>query len=404
MCRRAAFYNRNGNMIEFDPYSLEFSNDPYPIYKRLRDEAPVHHCASLNFWALSRYADVLEAHRDFQTYSSAGGVTIEGFDAFVPLLIVKDPPEHRWHKALVTKVFTSARMAALEPFIRNLVGSLLDKAAQQDEVDLVEAFALQVPLHVISELIGIPQDLREEIHRLTNRLLFRGDTSGLEELGATMAATIEIYQGLVRERRAHPRNDPISYLIESEVQDDTGVVRRLTDEEMAFRFGELAAAGHETVAKAIPNGAIAFQRFPSERQKLVDNPGLVTNAVEEVLRFDPPSQLQGRTTTRDVTLHGITIPAGSKTMLLTGAATRDERKFENPDVFDISREASIESVFFGFGPHRCLGIHLARLELRIVFEELFRRFPHFEVDPERATRSVLSNVRGVKTLPARLRH
>jgi cytochrome P450 len=320
------------------------------------------------------------------------------------LLIVKDPPEHRWHKALVTKVFTSARMAALEPFIRNLVGSLLDKAAQQDEVDLVEAFALQVPLHVISELIGIPQELREEIHRLTNRLLFRGDTSGLEELGATMAATIEIYQGLVRERRAHPRNDPISYLIESEVQDDTGVVRRLTDEEMAFRFGELAAAGHETVAKAIPNGAIAFQRFPSERQKLVDNPGLVTNAVEEVLRFDPPSQLQGRTTTRDVTLHGITIPAGSKTMLLTGAATRDERKFENPDVFDISREASIESVFFGFGPHRCLGIHLARLELRIVFEELFRRFPHFEVDPERATRSVLSNVRGVKTLPARLRH
>jgi cytochrome P450 len=389
-------------LIEFNPYDKAFAADPYPIYKQLRDEAPVYHCAPLNFWALARYADVLDAHRDFKSYSSAGGVTIEGFDAMVPLLIVKDPPAHIWHKALITRVFTPNRMAALEPFIRHLVTSLLDQASHKDEFDFVQEFALQVPLQVISELIGIPEQYRQEIHRLTTKMLHREEQPDFAELGATMAAANEIYLGLVRERRASPRNDPISHLIESEVQDEEGGVRRLTDEEMAFRFAELAAAGHETVAKTIPNGAMAFQRFPSERKKLIDSPTLLPSAIEEILRFDPPSQLQGRTTTRDVTLHGITIPEGSKTMLLTGAATRDERKFDNPDIFDISRKAPVESIYFGFGIHRCLGMHLARLELRSVFDELFNRYPNFQVDPVRATRSVLSNVRGVNTLPASL--
>jgi cytochrome P450 len=389
-------------MMEFNPYDKTFAHDPYPTYKRLRDEAPVYHCEPLNFWALSRFADVLEAHRDFKTFSSAGGVTIEGFDAMVPLLIVKDPPEHKWHKALITRVFTPNRMGALEPFIRHLVTSLLDAAAQKPEFDFVQEFALQVPLQVISELIGIPGEYRQEIHRLTNKLLNRDDSSGLMEMAATMEAANAIYMELVRERRANPRNDPITHLIESEVKDDDGGLKRLSDEELAMRFGEMAAAGHETVAKTIPNGAMAFQAFPGERQKLIDDPTLLASAVEEMLRFDPPSQLQGRTTTRDVMLHGVTIPEGSKTMLLTAAATRDERKFEQPDVFDVSRPAAPESIYFGFGIHRCLGMHLARLELQIVFEELFKRFPNFQVDPARATRSVLSNVRGVKTLPATL--
>jgi cytochrome P450 len=321
----------------------------------------------------------------------------------VPLLIVKDPPEHLWHKALITRVFTPNRMAALQPFIRDLVISLLDEAAQREEFDFVQQFALQVPLRVISELIGIPEEHRLEIHRLTNKLLHRGEgAAGMAEAAQAMGAAHEVYLSLVRERRTHPRNDPITHLMQSEVQDDAGGVRRLDDDELAFRFGELAAAGHETVAKTIPNGAMAFQRFPDERRKLLERPSLLENAIEEILRFDPPSQLQGRTTTREVTLHGVTIPAGSKTMLLTGAATRDERKFDHPDVFDISRESVAESIYFGFGIHRCLGFHLARLQLRIVFGELFRRFPSFEVDSSRATRSVLSNVRGVNTLPARL--
>jgi cytochrome P450 len=389
-------------MIDFNPYDQAFANDPYPVYRQLRDEAPVYHCAPLKFWALSRYADVLEAHKDFKTYSSAGGITIEGYEVGTPLLIIKDPPEHLWHKALITRVFTPNRMAALEPFIRQRVVSLLEQCAQQPEFDFVQQFALQVPLEVISELIGIPQEKRQEIHELSTKLLIRDAAGGMMEMAQIMGALLGTYGSLVQERRVSPRNDPITHLIESEVKDENGVARRLDDHEMAFRFSELAAAGHETVAKAIPNGVMAFQRFPAERQKLIDQPSLIDSTVEEILRFDPPSQLQGRTTTRDVTLHGTTIPAGSKTMLLTGAATRDERKFEQPDQFDIARKAPVDSVFFGFGIHRCLGVHLARLELRIVFEELFRRYPKFEVDSDRATRAVLSNVRGVSTLPARL--
>jgi len=389
-------------MVDFNPYAESFSEDPYPTYKQLRDEAPAFYNPDLKFWALSRYADVLNAHRDPNTFSSAGGVSIEGNEAGMPLLLVTDAPKHRWQKGLVTRVFTPSRMAALEPFIRTLVNRLLDSAAHKDEIDFVAEFALQVPLQVISELIGIPEEYRQEIHNLTNTMIDRSVHLPPEEMYAAQMRTLQIYGILIDERRRVPREDPITHLIQSEFPDENGTMRCLTDEELAWRFSEIASAGHETVAKAIPNGAIAFQRFPAERAKLRDNTSLLLNTVDEILRFDPPSQLQGRTTTSDVTLHGVTIPSGSKTMLLTGAATRDERKFDSPDVFDITRQPGNDSLYFGNGVHKCLGIHLARLELSVVFEEIFRRFPDFEVDPVRATRTVLSNVRGVATLPARL--
>jgi cytochrome P450 len=388
-------------MIELNPYDRKFADDPYPIYKRLRDEAPVYHNESLNFWAISRFADVLNAHKDFATFSSAGGVTIEGGDAGSAALICKDPPEHRWHKALMTRVFTPQRMSALEPFIRNLVTSLLDKAAENDEFDFVQDFAVLLPLEVISELIGIPKEYRHDIHNFANKMLDRDKDADRADIAAAGIAANRLYLQMVQERRANLGDDPISYLIQADVEEVGGGTRRLADSEMMTRFLELAVAGHETVSKAIPNGAMAFQRFPDQRKRLIGDPGLLATTIDEVLRFDPPSQLQGRTTTRDVTLHGVTIPKGSKTMLLTGAATRDERKYENPDVFDISRRPA-EAIYFGFGIHHCLGVHLARLELKIAFEELFRKFPNFEVDPDRATRPVLSNVRGAKTLPARL--
>jgi cytochrome P450 len=385
-------------MIDFDPYSIEFHNDPYPVYKRLRDEAPVYFHEGLNFYAISRYADVVEAHRDNVTFSSAGGVTIEGSEGGGAALITKDIPEHRWHKALVTKVFTRERMGGMEPFVRDLCVKLLEQSAGKGEFDFVNDFAVQLPLSVISELIGIPEEFRHNIHHFANMMLARGEVDPMEVYKAKVASD-ETYAELIRYRRAHPRDDVITLLMTTELEDDSGVVRLLTDEELANRFLELAVAGHETVSKAIPNGAVAMQRFPSERKKLLADKALISNAVEEILRFDPPSQLQGRTTTRDVELHGVTIPAGIRTMLLTGAATHDERRFENPDVFDVTRENDIVSVYFGYGIHRCLGIHLARLEIRVAFEELLARFPDFEVFPERSGRVVLSNVRGMTKLP-----
>jgi cytochrome P450 len=387
-------------MIDFDPYSIEFHNDPYPVYRLLRDEAPVYFHAPLKIYAISRYADVVEAHRDNETYSSAGGVTIEGTEAGGASLITKDIPEHRWHKALVTKVFTRERMGAMEPFVRDLCVKLLEKAAEKDEFDFVSDFAVQLPLSVISELIGIPEEFRHDIHYFANMMLARGEVDPAQIYRAQKASDAT-YAELIRYRRAHPRDDVITLLMNTELEDDQGVVRLLTDEELAARFLELAVAGHETVSKAIPNGAVAMQRFPSERKKLFDDPSLFSGAVEEILRFDPPSQLQGRTTARDVTLHGVTIPKGFRTMLLTGAATRDERKFDDPDVFDVSRDNDMVSIYFGYGIHRCLGIHLARLEIRVAFQELLSRFPDFEVFPDRATRVVLSNVRGMSSLPCR---
>ena len=388
-------------MLTYDPYASENVLDPYPTFKRLRDEAPVFHNAERNFWALSRYDDVCMAHRDAKRFSSAGGVTIEGTEAGMPALILRDPPDHSWHKGLVTRVFTPGRMAALESFIRETTIRLLEGINGKDEVDFVHDFTVELPLSVICELIEIPRDLRRGIHDRANIMLYRGED---EDEQARMTGMIEVYQifeELTADRRANPREDAITLLINTEVKDEEGGNRQLNDYEIATHFMELATAGHETVAKAIANGLIALHNFPDQRKRVQADPSLIPAAVEELLRYDPPSQLQGRTTTEDVTLHGVTIPAGSKTMLLTGSATRDERAFADPDTYDVGRDLDQRSIYFGFGIHKCLGIHLARLEMRIALEELFQRYSDYEIDPSRSYRPATSNLRGVANLQMR---
>ena len=396
-------------MLTFDPYDRDYGIDPYPLYARLRDEAPVYHNPAMRFWALSRFEDVMNAHRDAKTFSSTGGVTIEGTEAAMPFLIVKDAPEHTWAKALVVKMFSRPRMMALDAFIREQAGALLEKAYEKHgpdgEFDFVSEFSVPLPLSVISELLGIPEELRAEIHRLSNATISRGEDRDENAAANATGRSIEIYTGLARDRRANPRDDVVSMLIAQEVTDETGAKHRLEDFEIGVRFLEMGFAGHETVAKAIPNGAMAFHRFPDERKRLREDRSLLPNAADEILRFDPPSQLQGRTTTHDVTLHDTTIPAGQKVMLVTGAATRDPRQFQDADRFDITRKADdYLSVFFGFGIHKCLGVHLAREEIKVAFDELLTRFPNYEVDPSRVTRAILSNVRGVASLPITLGH
>ncbi|OHV36087.1 MULTISPECIES: cytochrome P450 [Pseudofrankia] len=388
-------------MVEFNPYDLATYRDPYPVYRALREEAPVYYNADLKFWALSLHADVLAAHNDWQTYSSTGGVTIEGREAGAPMIILRDPPEHRWHRKIVSKVFSPRRMLALEPYIRRRAGELLDRFLDADEFDAVRDFSVQLPLDVISELLGIPQEYRQTINECSDRILARGE--GVDEEAEFIAANAEIiniYLSLAAERRRNPTDDPISLLITTEVDDDEdGSTRTLPDDEIAFRFLELGAAGHETVAKAIPNGLMALTRFPDQRRLLLSDPSLYDRAAGETLRFDAPSQLQGRTATRDVELHGVTIPAGDRVMLITGSALRDERVYENPDVYDLNRRDEPSTVFFGFGIHRCLGAHLARLEVKIALEEVLKRFPDYVADPERAVMKVSSNVRGAANLP-----
>jgi len=395
-------------VIEFDPYGAEYTKDPYPFYARLRDEAPVFHNAERNFWALSRYHDIVAAHADDRTFCSSGGVTIEGYEAAMPLLIVQDRPAHGWAKGLVVKLFSRPRMAALDLFIRQraveLLDSLYEKYGPDGEFDMVSEFSVQLPLFVIGELLGIPEGLRPEIHRLSNQAVSRGVEAEQQKSLEGQGKMLEIYLELAKERRANPRDDVISMLIAEEVEDEQGEKHRMSDVEIAVRFLEMGFAGHETVAKAIPNGAMSFHHNPDQWDALLRDPTLTESAVDEILRYEPPSQLQGRTTTRDVALHGTIIPAGQRVMLLTGSATRDPRAFTDPDRFDISRQIDPRSIQFGYGVHKCLGIHLARRELTIVFEEFLRRFPAFSVDPTRATRAVMTNVRGVGYLPMRLGH
>jgi cytochrome P450 len=386
-------------MVTFNPYDDETFRDPYPIYRQLRDESPVYRNDNLGFWALARHADVLAAHNDWTRFSSTGGVTIEGEEKAAPYLIVKDPPEHRWHRKIIGKVFTPRRILALEPYIRSRSGELLDRFVGEDEFDVASEFAVVLPLDVISELLGIPEELREPIHVNSDLVASRGEGTDPEAVMVAGIALYELYLGLIKERRQHRRDDIINVLMETEVVDDDGARRRLSDEEAAMRFSELGFAGHETVAKGIPNGCLALTAFPDEKARLLAGPGLYQSAAEEILRYDAPSQLQGRTTTTDVTLHDVTIPAGEKVMLITGSALRDERAYDDPERFDVSREADPSTLFFGYGIHRCLGAHLARLEIRLATEELLTRFPKFAVEESRAVRKVSTNVRGVANLP-----
>jgi cytochrome P450 len=389
-------------MVEYSPFDRDIVHNPYPAYRALRDEAPVYHNEQVGFWALSRYADVVAAHLDTDVFSSANGITIEGVDQGMPFLIVKDPPEHTWHRKIAGRMFTPRRINALEPFIRTTAASLLDKVADADEFDLIENFSFRLPLDVISELIGIPETVREHIHSLSDRLVAR-DESGTVTQDAALASLelAQVFVDLVAERRRNPGNDVITTLMNTEVADDDGNTRSLDDNELANRFLELAFAGHETVAKLIPNGVIALSWYPDQRHELAADPGLMPNAVEEMLRWDPPSHYQGRWTTRDVELHGTVIPEGQRVILITASAVHDERKYPDPELFDIHREID-RHVSFGFGRHLCLGAALARLETRVAFEELLKRFPDFTFDETGVERAYSSNVRGLARLPLRV--
>jgi cytochrome P450 len=389
-------------MPEYSPFDKDIVHNPFPVYRALRDEAPAYHNEQVGFWALSRYDDVVAAHLDTDVFSSTHGVTIEGIDEGMPFLIVKDPPEHTWHRKIAARMFTPRRISALEPFIRRTAARLLDKVADADEFDLIEHFSFRLPLDVIGELIGIPGPERERIHHLSDRLVARDEGVTVSEDAALASMELaQIFADLVSDRRQNTGDDVISMLINTEVVDDDGNARSLDDNELANRFLELAFAGHETVAKLIPNGVIALSWYPDQRRELVADPGLLPNAVEEMLRWDPPSHYQGRWTTRDVELHGTVIPEGQRVILITASAVHDERKYPDPELFDIHRDID-RHVSFGLGRHLCLGASLARLETRVAFEELLKRFPDFTFDETGVQRAYSSNVRGLAKLPIRI--
>ena len=396
------------DVVEFDPFSDVYFGDPTEVYRRLRDEAPVYFSERYGFYALSRFDDVVAAHRDWQGFTSTHGVDLSSLSKdpemirALEMIIMMDPPEHDRMRALVSRVFTPRAINGLEPMIRDVIGGLLDQVIDRAGFDVVEDFAAPFPVEIISRMLGVPPDERQQIREKLDLSLHRhpGDMDPTPE-GQTAMFELAIYfYELAQAKRVNPDEHKLSGLTQVTVDRGDGTETGLDDKEIAGFASLIGGAGAETVTKLVANAAVLFDANPDQWRKVVEDPTKIPGAVEEILRILPPSQYQGRFSVEDRTFEGGTIPAGFPVLLLTGAATRDPRQFDRPDDFDIERPAAV-SLGFGHGVHSCLGAALARMESRIAIEELIARWDRLEVDTDGLRRVNMSNVAGYASVPVR---
>lgn len=388
--------------VLYDPYSYEIDVDPYPIYRRMRDEAPTYYNEPLDFYALTRFDDCLAAFLDWETYSSANGTVLElmgGDPIGGNLMIFMDPPRQTRYRNLVSKAFTPARMRDLAKNIQEIAAGHLDALVGRERFDVVKDFTAKLPMDVISAMLGIPSEDRDMVRGWSNAVLHRDPGNPLPtKAGLRAMNELQAYfMAELAERRRRPRDDMMSQLTSAEIRDENGEIFRLSDVDICGFFNLLATAGNETVTKLLAAAFYWLARFPDERQTLLDDPEVTANAVEEFLRFDPPSHYQGRTLTRPVELHGVTMPEGARVMIVNGASGRDERRFPDPDRLDVRREIDTH-LGFGFGRHICLGASLARTEMRIGIGEFLHRWPVYEAPDDGVERFHSSNVRGLSGL------
>ena len=386
--------------LEYDPYSYEIHEDPYPTYERLRAEAPVYRNAEHGFWALSRHADVIEGFRDTASYSSAHGVSLDpeasGPHAHRTMsFLAMDPPRHGRMRGLVSRGFTPRRVLDLEPRIREIAAGYVDEGLERGSLDFIGDLAGRLPMDVISELMGVPAPDRAELRRLSDLLVHREEgVMGVPRAGVEAALTLAgYYADMIATRRARRTDDLTSALIDVDVDGE-----RLTDDEIISFLFLMVVAGNETTTKLLGNAWYWAWRNPDERAKPFADPARIVDWVEETLRYDTSSQMLARITTRDVELRGRTIPAGDRVLLLVGSANRDEDVFPDPTRYDVDRDTT-PIASFGFGRHFCLGASLARLEARVCLEELVARVADYDVDPAGIERVHSVNVRGLAALP-----
>jgi cytochrome P450 len=395
----------NSDKLRYDPYDYEIDANPHHIFKRLRDEAPIYYNEEYGFWALSRFADVLAASIDHETFSSARGTVIELMDEPManPPMIFMDPPQHTCFRKLVSRTFTQRRIGSLEGRIRELVAGYLDPFVGSGGFDYVADFAAKLPVMVISSLLGVPREEQEQLRLWTDQTLHREPgESGPGEAALDAWKDISTYwQRHIDARRRRPGNDVMSDLVHAELEEGDGTTRRLTDGELHAFYALISSAGNETVARLLGWAATLLASNPGERAKLVASPPLIRNGVEEILRYEAPSPIQARWVTRDVEYYGTVVPKDSKIALLTASANRDEREFADPDVLDVTRKID-RHVGLGYGIHFCLGASLARMEGRVALEETLRRFPSWEIDEDGLEMIHTSTVRGYAKVPLRL--
>jgi len=392
--------------IYYDPYDYALDAHPHPIWARMRDEAPLYRNDKYDFFALSRFQDVLEASVDVETFSSAHCTVLEmmGPEVFpFPIMLFRDPPEHEQLRKLVSRAFSPRRVAALESDTRRIAVGYLDQFVGTRGFDYVAEFGTKLPMMVIGAMLGVPEEDRDQIREWNDAIMHvePGETLSSDRHKDIHDRLWGYFARWVAERRTSRRDDMMTDLIEAELTLEDGTTRQLDDGELLSFIGLLANAGNETVARLLGWAGATLARFPGERAKLVANPTLIPKGVEELLRYEAPSPVQGRWVTRDVELHGQVVPANSRILLLTGSAGRDEREYPDPDRFDVERVIE-RHLTFGYGIHFCLGASLARLEGRVALEETLRRFPEWDVDWDGATMVHTSTVRGWEKLPITL--
>lgn len=388
--------------VEYDPYSYDLDVDPYPVYRSLMEEDPVYYNERLDFYAVTRFEHCFEAFSDWETYSSAKGTVLElmGENVPGPLIIFMDPPRQTRLRNLVSRAFTPRRIAALEPAIRKIATGYLDAMLERADgtCDVVKEFTAKLPMDVISTLLGIPPDDRDTVRGWSNEILHRDSGNPLPTARgvAAMRSLSEYFGEAVAERRRSPRDDIMTLLTQASIVEG-GEAQELTNLELTAFFNLLATAGNETVTKFLATAYYWLARYPDQRRLLVDDPSLCRGAVEETLRYDPPSQYQGRVLTRDAEIDGKIVPKDARLLIINGASGRDPRKFPDPDRYDVRRQIDMH-LGLGYGHHICVGASLARLESRIGLEELLARIPDYEVDPNGIERMHSSNVRGFSGL------
>jgi cytochrome P450 len=389
--------------VSFDPYDVALIADPYPMFARLREEAPLYYNAEYDFFAVSRFADVNKALVDHTTFSSARGAILELIKANLSIpsgmLIFEDPPIHDVHRKLLSRMFTPRKISALEPMIREFCAQALDPLVGSGRFDFVADLGAQMPMKVISMLLGIPEDDQEYIRDRGNAQL--RTESGKPMRAAEQGLSVgDVFAAYVDWRAENPSDDIMTELLNVEFVDETGTTRRLTRDEILVYVNVVAGAGNETTTRLIGWAGKVLAEHPDQRRDLAQSPGLIPQAIEELLRYEPPAPHVSRYVTRDVHLYDRTVPEGSVMMMLLGAACRDPRQF-GPDAneFNIHRPTR-PHLTFSVGTHFCLGSALARLEGRIALEEILKRFPEWEVDLTNATLSPTSTVRGWESLPA----
>lgn len=390
--------------LYWDPFTPELRDDPYPLWKRLRDEAPVYYNDRHDFWALTRFEDIEQAHKDVATFSSSHGTTLETMapqPTNTGLIIHLDPPKHTILRKLVSRAFTTRRVALLEDRIREGCARLLDPHVGSDGFDYVQDFSAILPPTIISFLLGVPDQDQERLRHIVDDVFYiePGSTgmANARAMGA-IGSLIEYLGAQFADRRRNPRDDMFTELVQAEITDESGQLRKLTDEELGSFGILLFGAGSETVARHLGWAASVLAAYPDQRSELAKDFSLVPNAVEELLRLEAPSPVQARWTMRDFEAHAVNIPANARVVLVTGSAGHDERKYPDPDVLDIHRKVDLH-LTFGYGIHFCLGAALARVEGRIGLEETLRRWPDWSIDRENEVLLYTSTVRGPLKLP-----